>query len=75
MGRGFFYCDRACLSGGVGICQFGELYYVFVTRIDRVYSKLWIFLHAFVCFFEVLSIAEKLGIEDGGVTYCTIYFI
>ena len=61
--------------GGGGICQFGELYYVFVTRIDRVYSKLWIFLHAFVCFFEVLSIAEKLGIEDGGVTYCTIYFI
>ena len=59
---------------GGGICQFGELCYVFVARIDRVYSKLWIFLHTFVCFFEVLSIAEKAQGGGGGVTYSTLYF-
>ena len=62
------------LLGG-GICRLGELWPVFITIIERNYLKAWIFLHIFVCSFEVLSMAEKLGVEDGGATYCTLYFI
>ena len=45
------------------------------AAIDGSYPDILIILHTFACSFEVLSIAEKLGLEDGGVTYCTIYFI
>ena len=50
------------------------MWYIYVN-IDGSYPDILIILHAFACSFEVLSIAEKLGLEDGGVTYCTIYFI
>lgn len=50
------------------------MWYIYVN-IDGSYPDILIILHTFACSFEVLSIAEKLGIEDGGVTYCTIYFI
>lgn len=50
------------------------MWYIYVN-IDVSYPDILIILHTFACSFEVLSIAEKLGIEDGGVTYCTIYFI
>ena len=50
------------------------MWYVYVN-IDGSYPDILIILHTFACSFEVLSIAEKLGIEDGGVTYCTLYFI
>lgn len=42
------------------------MWYVYVN-IDGSYPDILIILHAFACSFEVLSIAEKLGIEDGGV--------
>ena len=50
------------------------MWYIYVN-IDGSDPNILIILHTFACSFEVLSIAEKLGIEDGGVTYCTIYFI
>ena len=50
------------------------MWYIY-TDIAGNDPKILTILHTFACSFEVLSIAEKLGIEDGGVTYCTIYFI
>ena len=49
------------------------MWYIYVN-IDGSYPDILIILHTFACSFEVLSIAEKLGIEDGGVTYSTLYF-
>lgn len=42
------------------------MWYVYVN-IDGSYPDILIILHTFAFSFEVLSIAEKLGIEDGGV--------
>lgn len=42
------------------------MWYIYVN-IDGSYPDILIILHTFACSFEVLSIAEKLGIEDGGV--------
>lgn len=44
------------------------------VNIDRNYFNIRGVLHIFACSFIVLSIAEKLRAEDGGATYCTLYF-
>lgn len=44
------------------------------VNIDRNYFNIRGFLHTFACSSVVLSIAEKLRAEDGGATYCTLYF-
>ena len=42
------------------------MWYVYVN-IDGSYPDILIIFHTLAYYFEVLSIAEKLGIEDGGV--------